>query len=405
MVGTLFGDMKIQFKRKELYLIVDFGASQNHTHYKESICSFAELISGAGLDYEVWIPSGSEINESNLPIKRNLLPGYNPIGFTLKKPSTWISGTHGKLHNFSNDNGFLLILKLLAILTSLHFMLLLFIKKFRYKKIKIVFTTMCAFSFRSLYMLEASKVKIESFCRLTNTSERRGKLSEIITYANFIEESKIFTYVQIRFGVETNAYLRKIQLENDSRGYISKFPSRPNIHNKLVDSSQVTISFLGYPTRHKGQKHIFPIVNQIGQTRPNIDWQIHLFDDDELIPVLKKIGVDIKILTGKISSKSMVDALSKSSLICLPYDIIAFKYNSSAMMYQAADFLVPILTFSGSAFAEEVEQFGCGLVADNEEDLISKIISLDLELINTWIDGCKRYNDFRSKSNYIFLDI
>jgi hypothetical protein len=68
MFDALFEDMKIRFKRKELYLIVDFGASQNHTHHKESICSFAELISGAGLDYEVWIPAGSEINQSNLPI-------------------------------------------------------------------------------------------------------------------------------------------------------------------------------------------------------------------------------------------------------------------------------------------------------------------------------------------------
>jgi hypothetical protein len=74
-------------------------------------------------------------------------------------------------------------------------------------------------------------------------------------------------------------------------------------------------------------------------------------------------------------------------------------------MYQAADFLVPILTFSGSAFAEEVEQFGCGLVANSEEELISKLIKLDFELINTWIDGCIKYNDFRNKSNSIFLGI
>jgi glycosyltransferase involved in cell wall biosynthesis len=254
-------------------------------------------------------------------------------------------------------------------------------------------------------MLEAGKVKVESFCRLTNTAERRGKLSEIINYENFIEKSKTFTYVTVRFGVETNAYMRKIQLDNDRRTYISKFPSRSNIHYKQVNVSQVTISFLGYPTRYKGQEHILPIVKNIGLNRPNIDWQIHLFENDQLIPALKKISVDTKILTGKISAQSMIDALSKSSLICLPYDVIAFKYNSSAMMYQAADFLVPILTFSGSAFAEEVEQFGCGLVANSEEELISKLIKLDFELINTWIDGCIKYNDFRNKSNSIFLGI
>ena len=92
-------------------------------------------------------------------------------------------------------------------------------------------------------------------------------------------------------------------------------------------------------------------------------------------------------------------------MICLPYDIDAFKYNSSSMMYQSTDYLVPILTLSGSAFAEEVVEFNCGLVADDIEDLIIRVSRLDLNVINTWIEGCKRYNTYRNQSNCTFLNL
>lgn len=400
-----FGDAKILYKRKELTLIVDFGASQNHTHHKESIFSFAELITRSDSDYEVWIPAGSEITQSNLPIKYNLLPGYNPIGLSLTKPSTWIPALHGKVHNFSNKKDLKTLLKFLAVVNSLHFYCLLFIKKLYYKKIKVVFTTMCAFSFKSLYVLEAGKIDIEAYCRLTNTSERRGILSEIVNYKDFIENSKAFIYVKVFFGTETNAYMKKIGLDNDSRGFISKFPSRQKIQYKQINASQIIISFLGYPTRHKGQQHVLPILKAVSLNKPEIMWQIQLFENDQLIPKITEISSNTKIFEGKISSQSMDKALLTTSLICLPYDTEAFKYNSSAMMYQSTDFLVPILTFTGSAFAEEVEKFGCGLVAIDQMDMITKITNLDLNLINTWINGCKKYNDYRNKSNYIFLNI
>ncbi len=388
-----------------MILIVDFGASQNHTHHKESIFSFSELIIRSGPDYEVWIPAGSEITQSNLPIKYNLLPGFNPIGLSLTRPSTWIPALHGKIHNFSNKKDLKTLLKFLAVVNSLHFYCLLLKKKLYYKKIKVIFTTMCAFSFKSLYVLEAGKIDIEAYCRLTNTTERRGKLSEIINYKDFIENSKAFTYVKVFFGTETNAYMEKIGLDTDSRGFISKFPSRQKIKYKHINNSQITISFLGYPTRHKGQQHILPILKGVSLNKPDIIWQIQLFENDQLIPSITEISGTTKIFEGKISSQSMNNALLATSLICLPYDAEAFKYNSSAMMYQSTDYLVPILTFAGSAFAEEVEKFDCGLVAIDQNDMITKITNLDLNLINNWIEGCKKYNDYRNKSNYIFLDI
>lgn len=354
---------------------------------------------------EVWIPFGSEIELKNLPVKNCLLPGFNPISFDLLKPSTWISAIHGKIHNFSNTYNLKFLLRILAYLNSVHFLLMILYKRLYYKKIKITFITMCAFSMRSLYMLETCKVVVFSYCRLTNTSERRGKLSEIFSTQNFIQDSKKFNHVSVRFGIETRAYLAKIGLETDSRSFISKFPSRTTLKQKKLDISKVTISFLGFPTINKGQNHILPLIKNISQKNKNTNWQVQLSGKDSMRREVLKIDSSIKILEGKITSDSMVLALTDSTLLCLPYDVKAFQYNSSAMMYQAMDYLVPVLTFWGSAFAEDVTMFKCGFVADDQEDMINKLSTFDFNEINLWIEGCRKYNDYRNRSNLNFLEI
>jgi hypothetical protein len=63
------------------------------------------------------------------------------------------------------------------------------------------------------------------------------------------------------------------------------------------------------------------------------------------------------------------------------------------------------MTFSGSAFAEEVDLFQCGIVAQNLEDLIEKIHSFQPNHIPDWISGCVKYNEFRNTSNSVFLNL
>ena len=104
-------------------------------------------------------------------------------------------------------------------------------------------------------------------------------------------------------------------------------------------------------------------------------------------------------------SMEMMKALERSNIICLPYDINAFKFNASAMMYQASDFLVPTLTFDGSAFADDVKSFGNGIVVKNRAEMIKVLNTLNSDKIQLWIGGCKRYNEYRNQSNNVFLEI
>ncbi len=384
---------------------MDFGASLTHTHHKEAIFSFAELLASKHKNFEIWLPVGSEVRSEKFEISYNLTPGFNPVSFNLKKILTWLPGIHGKIHNFANKYNLKLILKALLFLNAAHFFILVKKKSQEFEEINIIFTTMCGFSFKALNLLESKKIKIKSFCRLTNTAERRGAISKLARVEDFIEITKSFRFVETRFGTETFAYMRKIGLSDDARAFISKFPARQKIIHKETDATNVTISFLGYPTRDKGQENIVPLIGSAVRSDLNLNWKVQVSENDPIVSKLSELNAQIEILVGKISAEKMNDALLGSTLICLPYNPIAFAFNSSAMMYQATDYLLPVMTFSGSAFAEEVDLFQCGIVAQNLEDLIEKIHSFQPNHIPDWISGCVKYNEFRNTSNSVFLNL
>ena len=52
------------------FLIVDLGASLIHTHHKQSIYAFAELLQNNKVSFEAWVPFGSKIDSHDFPIKK-----------------------------------------------------------------------------------------------------------------------------------------------------------------------------------------------------------------------------------------------------------------------------------------------------------------------------------------------
>ena len=150
---------------------------------------------------------------------------------------------------------------------------------------------------------------------------------------------------------------------------------------------------------------MLPILESVALQNPDYVWQVHLYENDPLDRYFDFAGVQVVKYRGKITSIAMVKALEASSLICLPYDVNAFKFNASAMMYQASDFLVPTITFEGSAFAYDVKTFGNGIAVKNRAEMIKVLNALNINEIQSWVDGCKRYNDYRNSTNKMFLEI
>lgn len=386
------------------FLVVDFGASLNHTHHKQSIFAFSTLLAKEHIDFDVWIPIGSEIENADIKLRRILLPGTHPCQLRITKINTWLPATLSKLHNIAATYRIKFILLILLYITALYFNVLFKIRC-RNEKISIIFTTTCPFSLTAIYLMEIFRIEVDIHCRITNTAEVRGVLSEIVTLDIFKEKVKNFKYVNVFFGFETKALLNKNKNETDSRLFISKFPSEQKKLIKEMNSENFTISFLGFPTRNKGHDRIGSIIKKVGEKRPNYLWQVQLYQDDPLIHELNELNLSIKILEGKISRELMIDSLKNSTLICLPYDVDAFKYNSSAMMYESTDYLVPVITFCGSAFATDVDDFSCGVTVKDQDEMINKMINLDSNLVSDWTRGCSSYNHYRNKSNLIFLNL
>lgn len=395
-------DFSYDHKKNLKYLIVDFGASLNHTHHKLSISSFAHLLKEEL--YEIWIPMGSEVFLSGLNPKRILLPGTHPIGFSFMMPTSWISGIHGILHNFAIKKNSKILSNFLLNITAIFFCILIR-RKAAKQNIAIVFPTFCPFAMRAIKFLNFMKIEIKIFIRLTNTAERRGIASKHNLLNNSVFQAINLNSLKIKFGVETQAFRDFNVSLYRTKFHLSPIPSREIPKKEFVKNQKLVVSFLGYPTADKGQEHILPIIQEVGKLRKDIFWQVQIPENNILKNQLNKLNLEIEILEGKISQPRLEEALSVSSVICLPYNIEAFKFNSSAMMYNASDYLVPILTFEGSAFAKDVIEFSCGLALKDRLDLISVLNSINLATIQLWLSGCKSYNQFRNQTNLEFLEI
>jgi hypothetical protein len=284
-----------------------------------------------------------------------------------------------------------------------------FLYKLRSKKkvasLNIVFPTVCPFAVSAIYKLEKKRLLANVFVRVTNTSERRNVLGEMFPINNLINDSKIFKSVKINFGFETNAYMKKTGFLGMPNVHISKFAAEDKRPLHKLNSENLVISFLGYPTKDKGYELIFPIIKGVASIRPELEWQVQVYEHDLIEDALKDLNLKIQILRGKISQESLELALKNSSLLILPYNPKAFQYNASAMMYQASDFCIPIITLDGSAFASEVEEFSIGKVCKDSTEIIEVLQSITSSQIELWKNNFLEYNNYRNKTNFLFLKI
>ena len=389
--------------RVKKYLIVDFGASLIHTHHAQSIYSFFDLLQTQGIHPEIWVPLGSNLRSEFYPNQYVLLPGTHPCAFQLTSAKTWIPGILGKLHNLAIKYNLVFLLKLIVNFSSLYFChkILRLNKSF---ELSIIFPTMCPFAIKSIYTLEKRKITCSVYCRTTNEIEIRGKLSEIYSIYPLILRAKDFVYLRTRFGAETNHNFQIIKdLNNNS--YISKIPAiTPKIKNR-IQKSNIIVSFLGYPTRDKGQDHILPIIQTVSKRRSDIIWQVHIYENDPLENSLKKFVHDDNLIRGKVENRVIDEALSNTDVLCLPYNVNAFRVKASAMHYKASDYLKPVITFAGTEFAEEIYDFKSGFIAKDVNEICKVLINLNLSQINDWKNGCHNYNLSRNKINIDFLDL
>lgn len=382
------------------FLLIDFGASLMHTHHSRVIRGFIELIERDGYQVNVYLPLGSEITIlGKRPVLRKILvPSYHPVRFRMKHLSSWIPGLARLLYSRTENSKWQCFVS--DILSRL-------IVKMAFLGVKrnlrrgpdsiIIFPTACPISVQLGNKIKKKFSRTKLVYRLTNTAENRGYFTKYFDSTFEISQQIQSFPSDIRIGYEMNEYANSLKFSKSDL-YHSPTPPCLEIREKSVDCAKKTFGFLGMAQRHKGAKWLVEIITRTlaNSEAKSLSWIIQTEEPppDYLLELSNRLNV--KLLPGRLNESEMSQAFINVDLVCLPYSVDSYKMNASALAYRAADNLTAVATFKGSAFANEIEKFGIGLVANDLDSLISEMTKFDVQSCRASI---LEYNKIRINCN------
>ena len=388
------------------FIVVDFGASLMHTHHSRVIEGFSQLLLEKEKNFEILLPLASEINIScsNL-VRKNLLPSYHPAGFSFSRIETYVPALLGKLFSLVTDTSLhKFVSRILISLTVRKFYKYLRSSKFREELITIIFPTACPITFEVGKYLNKKNFKATLIYRLTNTAERRGFHLVNFDLRRDIQELQNSNCITAKFAYEMVEYVEDLPVDSNLLSYSPTPPCKERL-TQQSDSDVLIIAFLGMAQKHKGIKWLAELVEQSFKMRKisKLRWiiQTETTVPPELIFLSNKY--DLLLLPGRLNENEMSDALAKAHLICLPYNKDSYLKNASALAYRAADNFTAVATFRGTAFANEIEKYGIGIVADTTFDLVARMTA-QFEA-RAWSEKIIAYNLIRKNANLKLLDL
>jgi glycosyltransferase involved in cell wall biosynthesis len=84
----------------------------------------------------------------------------------------------------------------------------------------------------------------------------------------------------------------------------------------------------------------------------------------------------VELCESIISEAEMLDHYRRSSALLLPYDTAIYDRRGSAAMMEGVSFCRPVITLDGSAFADQVRYYGCGIVVSSLDEIVDAIFVL-----------------------------
>lgn len=389
------------------YIIIDHGATFMHTHHGNLVSGYAKLLESKNCDYVVFLPLGSEIEikVANQNIKKNLLPSYHPMAFNFKVIKSYLPALLNQIYRLTKDNSYYKItsnvISFLIVRTTIKQIIR---TKFSYDKCVIVFPTACPISLLIGLELNKKKINVEIIYRLTNTAERRNYFSSMINLNEIIHQLSQCKNIKVKLCYETIEYALTFGNYKDNFEYL---PPPPRVVEQFsrIESHIVVISMLGIAQNHKNR---IKAVNEILQQdllfkEFDLNWIIQISDLDQESINFNSRGMQIQFLSGIIDEDLMKKTLINSSILVLFYDVNFYRTNASAMAYRAADYLLPIVTYTGSAFANEIDQFNLGVVITEVIELKSAIHNIVTNYAQ-FQNNIRNYNELRQNLNSTTLN-
>ena len=238
-------------------------------------------------------------------------------------------------------------------------------------------------------------------------SESRGVLSHETVYKDLVQVQSI-DKIDLKIGVETQAYADFLVKKGIDSSCLSWSPWPTFNIEKLIskhESKNISIGFLGGAKKRKGFDLIPLIINYLISSGGNYKFFIQKSDypwmeyHTTLSILEKEFKNCCEFLPANIDLDKLLEILSTLDCLVLPYDPESYKINASGILYHSADAGIPVVTFSGVGFEQEIKEFQVGIIVDDIA-LIKNSILQALEINSTKFEI---YNKSRNNANNSFL--
>ena len=249
---------------------------------------------------------------------------------------------------------------------------------------------------------------VKSLTIRTITAESRGGYG-IENLSLFLESlQKEHPHVEIRIGWECKNVSEKFEQRNLLKNllYWAPMPTNVSLEEKEL-RNPIHIGFLGNARLNKGFNNIPEILESLKHIGISTKYVVQLASDpwigyeQTLSKILEEVS-DVKFLDSRLTHEQLLSEISQVDLLIMPYSNIQYRYAGSGILYQAADFLVPSITFKGLGFSWDIESFKVGATVENFDQLKSLINLTNLEV---WKKNCTLYNKARNQAVDFLLSL
>ena len=399
------------------FIILDFNCSNEFTHHWSSVLSYSSFLNKFGKQIEVWLPRAASdqvvnrISEHASVIQFLRSPQYSAatlmndaFGFILGR---FVQLVFAKKKSVPFKN----FLRKLAVKFYIFEAISKLEREIALQKTFLILPTLDFLSFQIVKHLVKEKSEIQIYIRRMG-SEQRHPLAEGNEFSLLLELLNSKNVRNIRLGIPTLTLFQELQrtCNYPDRIFWSPLPPDLRVKNRRDSefSRRIAIGFPGTARASKGYDLIWKIAEQLKYEevdfvmyiqQANYSWNSYRESRES---IKKTAGSSFIELEPVLSITDYEKLFGIYDVIFLPYSAEEYAEADSGILYQAADWGVPIACFPRLGFSNEAFFYGIGLDLESNRQLkimLTKMLSQEM------IGNIRNYNQVREAAIVHFLDL
>jgi hypothetical protein len=401
---------------KKKYVIIDFNSTHEYTHHWSSVLRYLDFLGNLGIETECWLPryASKSITYECKKVSKvfNILrsPQYSTELVEEDITSYLLAKTVQKI--FYNPKNSLFFSSLRRMFVMLYIKNLIrkiqrLSKKF---DLIVVFPSLDLLGFNIIDIACKRNFKL-TFCVRRIGSELRNPLSTGEEFEKLKKLVDLNSNCRINLGIPTSALFHKTRAEVSKSERIFWCPLPPRLieekHDKKHENKRFRIGFPGAAKKSKGFEQIPKIISRMN--RDNLDYEVCFqkatfmwLGYNETRSEILRSAFFTQELNATLTIKEYESFFSTYDVIYLPYNESDYENADSGILYEAADWGIPVFCNKNLGFSEEAFKFGIGF--DPEEfidfkDLVAASSSENVKL------NFLRYNNERTTATRKFLNL